>query len=380
METITDSGWAGGSRRARGGDCAHVPSQALSERLAEVARAFRSKPFRPHPLLRGGHAQTIVAALRHERYRPWRSPNGLPFEPRLLEVEPGARVLLKCLWQDERERAPALLLIHGLEGSSDSPYILGTARRAFARGFNVACLNMRTCGGTEHLTPTLYHSGMTGDIAAAVSELASRDRVRRIYVAGFSMSGNMVLKLAGDYGGAAPEELAGVCAVSPSIDLSGCADRIELRSNAVYRASFMRSLRGRMRRKQRLHPELYDVRGLRRVRTIRQFDDRYTARHGGYGDASSYYERASSLGVIPRIRTPTLIIHAEDDPIIPAEPFRSPSITDNPDVLLVLTSRGGHVGFLSGDPAGDERHWAEQRVAEFCEMLERQNSGDHLTK
>ena len=370
METTRDSSWPRDSD-GHGGEGAHVPPQALTPPLEEVARAFRSKPFAPHALFRSGHAQTIAAALRLPRRRELRGEEGL-YESRTVEVEPGERVLLKCRWRDDRRRAPTLLILHGLEGSSSSLYVLGTAQKAFRAGFNVACMNMRNCGDTEHLSRTLYHSGMTGDIHSVLSEeLAGREGLKEIYLAGFSMSGNMVLRLAGDYGADSPRALAGVAAVSPSIDLTGCAERLVRRENAVYRRSFMRSLRRRVRRKSRLYPALYDTRGLWRVRTLRQFDDRITAPHGGFGDAADYYARASSVGVIARIRIPTLILHAADDPLIPAGPFFDPSIAGNPNVLLVLTGRGGHVGFIAGASPHEDRRWAENRAVEFCRMMRR---------
>ena len=358
-----------------GASASHVPAQPLDARLAEIARAFRAKPFRAHALLRSGHAQTVAASLRFTRARLLREERGL-YESRLVEVEAGARVLLKCRWQRERRASPTLMLMHGLEGSSESLYVVGTSQKAFGAGFNVVRMNMRNCGGSEHLTPTLYHSGMTGDIERVlVEELAGRERLPRVYVAGFSMSGNMVLKLAGDYGADAPHALAGVVSVSPSIDLASCAAAIERRANVVYRMSFMRSLRRRVRSKGRQHPEIYDTRGLRRVRTIRQFDERYTAPQGGYAGASDYYERASSLRVIPRIEVPTLIIHSADDPIIPAAPFLDPSTAANPKVLLVVTHGGGHVGFISDGRAGEDRRWAENRVVDFCCLLSRYAEG-----
>jgi predicted alpha/beta-fold hydrolase len=262
--------------------------------------------------------------------------------------------------------------MHGLEGSSRSPYVLGTGQKAFRAGFNVVCMNMRNCGGTEHLSRTLYHSGLTGDIHRVVSEeLAGREGLKEIYVAGFSMSGNMVLQLAGGYGADSPAAPAGVVAVSPSIELSGCADLLERRSNTIYRWSFMRSLRRRVRRKSRLQPSAFDTRGLWRVRTLRQFDDRVTAPHGGFRDAADYYARTSSLKAIAQIRIPTLILHAADDPLIPAGPFRDPSIAANPNVLLVLTERGGHVGFIAREGYNEDRRWAENRVVEFCRMISR---------
>jgi predicted alpha/beta-fold hydrolase len=367
METVTDNSW----REGLGGhaEAAHVPAQALDARLREIARVFRAKPFTPHRWFRPGHAQTVVAALRPLR----RHLRGeiTQFEPRLVEVEPGVRILLHCRWQERRQESPTAVILHGLEGSTESPYVLGTSQKAFRSGFNVVAVNMRTCGGTEHLAHTLYHSGLTGDIHRVVEELADRERLPRVYVVGFSMSGNMVLRLAGDYGDGAPPALRGVAAVSPSIDLSACAREVERRANWLYRVSFVRSLRRKVRRKAALDPQVYDVRGIRNVRTVRQFDARYTAPHGGYRDVDDYYERASSLPVLGRIRVRTLVLHADDDPIIPGRTFRDASLIDNPSVLLVVTPRGGHVGFVA-DAARDDadRRWAENRVVEFFRLLE----------
>jgi hypothetical protein len=353
----------------------HVPAQALSPRLAAVARAFARRPFTPRRLFAGPHAQTIVSSLHYQRRRSFR-PDASLYESRHVEVEPGTSVLLRCRWQERPSAAPTLLLLHGLEGSSDSLYILGTARKAHAAGFNVVAMNMRNCGGTEHLAATLYHSGMTGDIRRVlVEELAGRERLTEIFLVGFSMSGNMVLRLAGEYGDDPPPALAGVAAVSPSIDLDSCASALERRANALYRWSFVGNLRDRVRRKSRQRPGAFDTRRLRRVRTIREFDEHFTAPHGGYRNASDYYARTSSRPVIPDIRVPTLVLHALDDPLIPSEPFRDPAIAANPDVLLVLTRRGGHVGFLSERPDGEDRHWAENRVVEFCRSLARAGAG-----
>jgi hypothetical protein len=236
-------------------------------------------------------------------------------------------------------------------------------------GFNVVRLNMRNCGHTEHLTPTLYNSGLSGDLRAVVRELIERDRLTHIFLVGFSMSGNMALKLAGEDGDATPRELSGICAVSPSVDLSTCADAIEQRGNWLYQRSFIRSLRRRIRQKQRLYPDLYDASDLHLVRTVRDFDNRYTALDAGYRDAADYYERASALPLVRHIRTPTLIIHAQDDPFIPFHPLRHPTVSENPYILLLAPSHGGHVGFVAADSSGEDRFWAENRVAQFCGLI-----------
>jgi len=360
METLQEAVRASGTWRA-------PDAAAPGARLAEIARALLAKPFTPHPLFKSGHAQTLVAFAwpRRRRLRELRSD-----EARLFEVEPGVRVLVHCRWQAERRAHPTLLLVHGLEGSSESIYILSTALKAHRAGFNVLRLNIRTCGNTLHLTQTLYNSGMSQDLRALIRELIERDELTGVFLGGFSLGGNMSLKLAGEYGADFPRELKGVCAVSPSVELAASAEAIERRSNWVYQRKFIRSLKRRMREAATLYPERYDASGLARIRTLRQFDELYTAPHGGFRDAADYYARSSSLPLVPRIRVPTLIIHAEDDPFIPFDSLRHPSVRANPNVLLLAPRHGGHVGFVAdGNTAGEDRFWAENRLIEFCERM-----------
>lgn len=331
-----------------------------------IARVFEERPFKPHPLFTNGHAQTIAGYIWPRRFslRAHR-----PGTERIFEVEPGVRILAHCRWQPDPVSHPTIVLTHGLEGSSESVYMLGTAGKAYRAGFNVVRLNLRNCGNTDHLTPTLYNSGLSGDLRAVVRELIDEDHLSHIFVVGFSMGGNMALKLAGEDGEAAPPQLSGICAVSPSVELSTCADAIEQRSNWLYQQSFMRSLRRRIRQKQRLYPDRYDASDLGAVRTIREFDNRYTALDAGYRDAADYYERASALPLLRHIRTPTLIIHAQDDPFIPFHPLRHPAVAGNPYILLLAPQHGGHVGFVAADNGDEDRFWAENRLAEFCSLI-----------
>jgi len=288
-------------------------------------------------------------------------------EVRLFEVEPGVRLLARCRWQEDRTTRTTLVLVHGLGGSADAPYVLGAARLAYRAGANVVCLNQRNCGGTEHLTPTLYHSGMSGDLAAVVGELAGRDGLPRLFVAGFSMGGNLALKMAGEMGEAAPPALRGVCAVSPALDLRATTENLERPSNRPYQWTFVRGLRGLVERKAALYPNLYDTRRLRRLRTVRDFDELYTAPHGGFAGADDYYERASALGFVPRIRVPTLVIQAQDDPLVPFASLRRAGVSANPSVVAATPTHGGHVAFVSAERG--ERFWAEERLADFCRRL-----------
>jgi predicted alpha/beta-fold hydrolase len=318
-------------------------------------------PFVPHPAIKGAHAQTLMAFFI-PRSTVFLSRNT---EPRFFDVAPGVRVLGQCSWQTDRSARPTLLVVHGLEGSAESSYMLGTAEKALAAGFNVVRLNVRSCGGTLDLTPTLYHAGLTDDLHWIIEELSSRDGLNQLYLAGFSLGGNMALKLAGEYGAGAPKALKGVVAVSPSIHLASCADAIEMRSNLIYRMSFIMSLRRSMRQKARLYPERYDESRLRGIWSIREFDDVYTAPHSGFRDVADYYERASSLPYIKNVALPVMIIHSQDDPFIPFAPFTTEEVTSNPNVTLLAPSNGGHCGFISARPEGDDRFWAEKKIVDF---------------
>jgi len=307
---------------------------------------------------------TVVAAFLRRHF-----PRLPAATTRLFEVEPGTRVRAECHWQENPKNHPTLVMVHGLEGSSESDYLRGTAEKAWVAGFNAVRLNQRTCGGTEALAPTLYHSGLSCDIRAVVEELIERDGLPQVFTAGFSMGGNLVLKMAGEWGYAAPRELRGIAVVAPTLDLATCADAIAEPRNFLYNWRFVSRMKRRMRLKASLFPELYPMDGLgtatRAIRTIRDFDDLITARFCDFRDADDYYARSSALQFLPAIRCPTLIVVAQDDPIVPFRCFENPAIRENPCVTLLATRHGGHCAFISCEQ-GDERFWAEARIVEFC--------------
>jgi uncharacterized protein len=320
------------------------------------------KEFEAHRWLGNAHLMTVAGALL-----PRRTQEGA--EDRLVEVEPETQLLVRCHWQDEPRQSPTLVLVHGLEGSSESPYMRGLAAPAFAAGFNVLRINQRNCGGTERLTATLYNSGLSADFRAVLAELIERDRLPWIFFGGYSMGGNLVLKMAGELGTAAPRELRGICAVSPTLDLAACVDAIARPENWLYQWHFVRLLKSRMRRKAKLFPGKFELNGLGRVRTIGEFDETITAPHCGYHNAADYYERASALRVAQRIAVPTLILTAKDDPVVPFASFQAPELAGNPWIQIVATERGGHCSFISRSP-GPERFWAEARVLDFFSAAE----------
>ncbi|HET7218945.1 MAG TPA: alpha/beta fold hydrolase [Vicinamibacterales bacterium] len=314
--------------------------------------------------LTNGHLMTIYAWGKPRRF-----PRLPPPSERLFDVAPETRVLAHCHWQRERAAHPAIVALHGLEGSSSAHYMRGLADKAFAAGFNVILLNQRNCGGTEQLAAGLYHSGLTADAAHVIREVAAVDGVQRFVVAGYSLGGNLALKLAGDYGNTPPPQLRAICAVSPVIELELCVRALERKENFFYQWNFVRGLKGRMRRKAACFPGRFALDRLDAIRSVRAFDEVYTAPHFGFRDASDYYHRASAMRVIDRITVPTLVITAEDDPFVPSDPFHDPRVRANPNLQVIVTRDGGHCGFVANARAnGDafDGYWAEQQILAFA--------------
>lgn len=329
-----------------------------------AAALLAAKPFTPHTIFKSGDAQTLAAWAWPRRYRLERPPQD---EDRLFETEPGVKVLAHCRWQKDRGKHATVVIWHGMEGSANSIYMIGTADKAFRAGFNVVRVNYRNCGGTEHLTPTLYHGGLSDDLRVVINHLIENDGLNRIFLLGFSLGGNMVLKVAGEYGEDAPSEIVAAGVVSPSVDLKASAELILSRRNWLYHKQFMHSLKNRIRLKHKLFPDVYDLSRLPQIRNLREFDEEFTSIAGGFLNASDYYTRASSIRVVANIRIPTLIIHAEDDPFIPFDPLRHADFSENPYLMLVKTERGGHVAFISSR-TDEDRFWAENRVVEFFQL------------
>jgi len=314
--------------------------------------------FLPRPGLRGGHRQTLANFFLPRRIvLP-------PAEQRLVEVEPGVKVLCHCHWQADRRNALTVVVVHGLEGSSESQYMLGVAAKGMAAGVNVVRMNQRNCGGTEGIAPTLYHSGLSRDVAAVAHSVIEQDKISRFALAGFSMGGNLVLKLAGEWGKDGPPQFRGVAAVCPAMDLAASADALHLGSNRLYEYYFMWKLRRRLRTKARLFPDTFDPLRLHGVSTLREFDDKITAYYCGFEGAADYYARAAAANVVGGIAVPTFILHAANDPFIRILPETRAKILANPKITFIETADGGHCSFLA-KPDGNDGHWAENQVVEF---------------
>jgi predicted alpha/beta-fold hydrolase len=316
--------------------------------------------FVPSRLFRNPHVMTIAAAFWRRKF-----PRLGPSVARYFEVEPGTQVRGECHMQANPREHGTIVLLHGLEGSSESGYMLGVAEKAWVAGFNVVRLNQRNCGGTEKLTRSLYHSGLSGDIRSVILELIEHDALPQIFAVGFSMGGNLVLKMAGEFGDTAPPQVRAFVAVAPAFDLAACANALNEPRNFLYERRFVTGLKRRMRLKSKLFPELFPIDGMRNIRSVRAFDELITARFCGFAGADDYYARSSANRLVTQIRRPTLILTAQDDPFVPFSSFDHPALGDNSCITLLAPKQGGHCAFISNEP-GDRRFWAESRVVEFC--------------
>ncbi|HWC19423.1 MAG TPA: alpha/beta fold hydrolase [Terriglobales bacterium] len=328
--------------------------------MADVSSDYKFKPRRG---LRHAHLQTIAGNFLP---RTNLLPRG---ERRRFVVDKhrsGTQVAVECEchWQQNRRAAMAVVIVHGLEGSVESQYVIGTGSKAWAARMSVIRMNMRNCGNTETLTPTLYHSGLSVDVGAVAQELIQEDGLERIAIVGFSMGGNLALKLAGEWSDHAPRQVKVFATVSPAMDLAASADALHSWRNWLYEQRFLRGLRRRYKRKAMLFPSLYDLAHLRRFASIREFDDQITARYEGFRGADDYYEQASAAKLLERIRVPTLVIHANDDPFIRVLPETRAKLLANPAIRFIETRHGGHCAFLADANAYDGR-WAEKTVVDF---------------
>ena len=252
-----------------------------------------------------------------------------------------------------------IVLLHGLEGSSDAGYIASFAQEALTRGFGVHRLNLRTCGGTETLCETMYHSGLTSDTKFVLEQLQSQSSAP-LFLVGFSLGGNVALKLAGELGQS--DLLAGVSAISTPIDLAASVRQIDKPWNILYARRFLDRLRGRVRRMSALHPHLYTIAGLNEVKSIWEFDDRFTAPLFGFGTAANYYATQSAVNYLDAICIPTLVICAQDDPMVAFASYSHPAFTRNPALTLLATRKGGHLGYLSKHKP---RFWLDRTVLDW---------------
>lgn len=281
------------------------------------------------PLVRNPHLLTVLTHF----WKPRLDTVRYPVERFIHQSEPGARVLILRQRPDTAPRG-RLVLLHGLEGSSDAAYMISMAARALEAGFAVDRFNFRSCGESGGLSETMYHAGLTVDVRSYIASLGEP-----VFVAGYSLGGNVALKLAGELGTEAAPMLAGVCAVSTPLDLASCVERLGAPGNRLYQERFVRRMKQRLRER--------NIQGIDGLSTIFEIDDQFTSRAFGFRDARHYYDTQSAARFLDRIAVPTLLVQAKDDPLVPFRLFESPAVRANPAIELIAPDHGGHLGFFS---------------------------------
>jgi len=307
------------------------------------------------PLFRNPHLLTIAGNY----WRRQLDEHRFPVEAKLYPTEPGVQVLVHSQ-RPAGEPSAELVIVHGLEGSSAAGYARSLAQAALETGWAVHRFNMRSCCGTEHVSGrTLYHSGQTMDLLAVIRGIKGS---APLFLAGFSLGGNVVLKLAGELGGSAKELIAGVTAVSTPIDLAACSERLGRPSNFIYANRFLRRLKQRILLKEQLTPGVFRLERIGQVKSVYEFDHEFTAPSFGFGTADNYYATQSSNQFLERIRVPALVVQAKDDPLIPFEVYNHPAFQRNQHLKLIAVEHGGHLGFLSKTRP---RFWLDQVLVQW---------------
>jgi predicted alpha/beta-fold hydrolase len=327
---------------------------------APSGASFAPRPFHPAWWLPGAHAQTVCGkflrpdpglVIRRERVE---TPDGDFLDLDFAGEAPGLTPA----------DAPAVLVLHGLEGSALRHYMLVAYRELLRCGLRPIGLNFRSCGGEPNRLARFYHSGDTDDLRFALELLAGRPGGVSGAI-GFSLGGNVLLKFLGEEGAAGRAPIQAAVAISVPFDLAEGARTLEHGLMArVYTEYFLRSLREKVRRKEALLRAHVDVEAGLAARTLWAFDDIITAPLHGFESAEHYYHCSSSTHYLERIQTPTLLLQAEDDPFLPPRVLPREAVARNPQLTAAFTKRGGHVGFIAGTPWAP-RFWAEEEAARF---------------
>jgi uncharacterized protein len=299
------------------------------------------------------HVQTVVPNIL-------RKVPGVTYERERIETLDGD--FLDLDWSRSGTRRLAVVL-HGLEGDSGRPYVKGMVKALNAGAWDAVAMNLRGCSGEPNRKIRMYHSGETGDLNRVISHVTSSGVYDDLALVGFSLGGNIVLKYLGERGLKTPRVVKAAVAISVPCDLRACSDRIEELRNRLYLKRFLKMLRKKIQAKALILPGQIDDNGYEAIRTLKQFDDRYTAGLHGFKDANDYYEKSSSRPLLPNISVPTLLINAQDDPFLSSECFPVQEAQANPHLFLEMPRHGGHVGFMASSPRGE--YWSETRATDF---------------
>ena len=308
--------------------------------------------------LPGGHLQTIIPAL-------FRKVPRVTNEKERLELVDGD--FLDLEWCREGESKRLAILCHGFEANAGASYIQEMARALVQRGWDVLAWSYRGCSGEMNRHLRFYHSGATEDLAAVVTHALANHVADQVDLVGYSLGGNLVLKYLGEQSQEVSSRLGRAVAFSVPCDLACSAETLDTFFNRqVYMRRFIRSLVKKVREKSLLYPEELNSDGLKEIRTFREFDDRYTAPLHGFKNAKDYWLRSSSKPFLEKIRIPSLLVNAENDPFLGSRCYPQSEAEASDYFFFERTFTGGHVGFPR---RGGRRSWMTERAIRFLENV-----------
>lgn len=311
--------------------------------------------FDPHPLFFHGHLQTLGTRFF--------TPAGPPAKPLRVELGQGDALIAMVAYPPEwKSGDPIVVLVHGLTGSSQSAYMCRMAGLAHAKGVASVRVNLRNAGEGLGLSRRPYNSGKSDDIRCVLQTLAQLHPASRVALAGYSLGGNITLKLAGELDAFPVPNLAAAAAVNAPIDLSRCADALVEPQNKMYDWYFVNALVADAKKAGLLGPDMPRV-VFPKAMTLRIFDDVFTAPRSGYAGAEDYYTRCSSGPLLPKVTLPTLLVTSQDDPFVPFACYRDASFSSA--IETDFPARGGHCAYIGRDNRWGFRFWAEERLMRF---------------
>lgn len=308
--------------------------------------------YRPRFPFNNGHLNTIYSSL-------FRTTQSLAFHRKRIETPDNDFLDIDLL---ENGSKKLVILCHGLEGSSASKYIRATARLLSTKGYAIAAMNYRFCSGEINRQLITYHSGRTEDLHTVVTTFLPK--YDSLYLVGFSLGGNLVLKYNGDGRFAIDPKIKASVAVSVPVDLHGSSIKLQEVQNRLYTWRFLYTLSKKIRLKHQQYPDQVDVQPLKKIKKLIDFDEYYTSQLNGFKDAQDYYNKASSKQFLPSIKNPTLLVNALDDPFLSASCFPYTEAKNNPNFYLMCPNYGGHVGFNSQG----EFNWSELQILNFIKQ------------
>jgi len=316
--------------------------------MEEKTSQTNPEAYKPPFFLFNAHLETIFPSL-------FRRVSNVPFVRERI-VTPDED-FLDLDWV-KKGSSKLVIISHGLEGNSTRGYVKGMARAALMQGFDVLAWNFRGCSGELNSKMKFYHSGATDDLGVVIEH--ARKSYPEIYLVGFSLGGNLTLKFLGEQH--VPKEVKRVVALSVPLNLHTSCQQIALPSNWIYQRRFLKSLQAKVEAKAKHFPAI-DTTGMRELKTLMDFDDRYTAPLHGFENAVDYYQRCSAIHFLADINIPTLIVNAKNDPFLSSDCYPVHELKSHPYVSLEVPTFGGHVGFAQIGKNG--LYWSEERALRF---------------